>query len=143
MCGIRMGTCFGLAKGSGKSKTKNRPLPTRPGSAIEGWAGNFGAPWESKSRCVAPQPRPLRAGLTCGAPPVLREGHGDARLRRRGEEDVRFTSRPVVYMRPEWSRLLRSLLVIGTVVIVVIVVVDRAQEMGEDPLGHVAALPSS
>jgi hypothetical protein len=35
------------------------------------------------------------------------------------------------------AALPRSLLVL---VIIVIVVVDRAQEMGEDPLGHVAPL---
>src|ERR1700687_3373076 len=43
-------------------------------------------------------------------------------------------------MRAEGSRSPRSLLVF---VIIVIIVVDRAQEMGKDPLGHVASLPSS
>lgn len=42
-------------------------------------------------------------------------------------------------MRPEGSSSSRSLL-IAIIVIVVVIVVDRAQEMGEDPLGHVAAL---
>jgi len=41
-------------------------------------------------------------------------------------------------MRPEGSRSPRSLLI----VIIVIVVVDRAKDMGEDPLSHVAPLPS-
>jgi hypothetical protein len=42
-------------------------------------------------------------------------------------------------MRPEGSSSSRSRL-IAIIVIVVVIVVDRAQEMGEDPLGHVAAL---